>query len=64
MKSDLVRRIKMLEYALKQERYKNFTTKYPHESVPDTAPGTSQKKKDEISSQDRARLRKLVETLI
>ncbi|TPP63493.1 Striatin [Fasciola gigantica] len=32
LKSDLVRRIKMLEYALLQERSKNFELKYPNES--------------------------------
>uniref|UniRef100_A0A5K3FFL1 WD_REPEATS_REGION domain-containing protein n=2 Tax=Mesocestoides corti TaxID=53468 RepID=A0A5K3FFL1_MESCO len=36
LKNDLVRRIKMLEYALKQERFKNFTLKYPTETVEDT----------------------------
>ncbi|KER29616.1 hypothetical protein T265_03814 [Opisthorchis viverrini] len=34
LKSDLVRRIKMLEYALLQERNKNFELKYPNENRP------------------------------
>nr|QQY02589.1 striatin 1 [Cryptocotyle lingua] len=34
LKSDLVRRIKMLEYALLQERNKNFELKYPNETRP------------------------------
>lgn len=31
LKADLVRRVKMLEYALVQERKKNFELKYPNE---------------------------------
>lgn len=59
LKSDLVRRIKMLEYALQQERFKNFTLKYPNESR--TASLSKEddycKNADELSPIERARLR-------
>lgn len=60
MKSDLVRRIKMLEYALQQERFKNYSLKYPNESNADSSYKDGQEgssKRDGLSTVERARLR-------
>ncbi|VDL19787.1 unnamed protein product [Hymenolepis diminuta] len=59
LKSDLVRRIKMLEYALQQERFKNFTLKYPNGSRTDNLSKDEDvsHKADELSADERTRLR-------
>ncbi|KAM7535634.1 hypothetical protein Aperf_G00000102148 [Anoplocephala perfoliata] len=60
LKSDLVRRVKMLECALQQERFKNFTLKYPNETQTDSFGKQDQEsslKTDELSATERARLR-------
>ncbi|VDO05068.1 unnamed protein product [Rodentolepis nana] len=59
LKSDLVRRIKMLEYALQQERFKNLTFKNPHGSRTDNLlkDGDVSCKADELSHAERVRLK-------
>ncbi|VDM35036.1 unnamed protein product [Hydatigera taeniaeformis] len=60
LKSDLVRRIKMLEYALQQERYKNYSLKYSNEPNADSSNKDGQEasgKRDGLSTTERARLR-------
>lgn len=60
LKSDLVRRIKMLEYALQQERFKNYSLKHPNEPNTDNGYKDSQEgsaKRDGLSTLERARLR-------
>ncbi|KAL5109462.1 Striatin-3 [Taenia crassiceps] len=60
LKSDLVRRIKMLEYALQQERFKNYSLKYPNESNTESNYKDGQEgpgKRDGLSTIERARLR-------
>lgn len=66
LKSDLVRRIKMLEYALQQERFKNFTLKYPNETQNDSLSKHDQEvslKPGELSASERARLREYLTRL-
>ncbi|KAL5967364.1 Striatin [Taenia solium] len=60
LKSDLVRRIKMLEYALQQERFKNYSLKYPNEPNTDNSYKDGQEgsgKRDGLSTVERSRLR-------
>ncbi|CDI97437.1 striatin [Echinococcus multilocularis] len=60
LKGDLVRRIKMLEYALQQERFKNYSLKNTNESNTDNGYKDSQEgsaKRDGLSTLERARLR-------
>ena len=60
LKSDLVRRIKMLEYALQQERFKNFSLKYPKESKSGEVSKDNQEnsaKPEGLNTVERARLR-------